>query len=309
MTRPLRSRSSPWIAILLVLAAGWAAHRPARAERSLYTRMAHADLVVKIRVVEGTLRLAECQVLRVLRGQYTGRTLFVAFRSDNMMRERWRDRIVFPEGSESILLLTPVVDADHRVKSADRFRLVEGFTGKIDLPREGARAQVQAVARLAQILDMSDIHEQWAAHRKLLREINPYLVEAGFEQVLKFRLGRPEMVPLLLRQMGSRHDRFRVAALQVVAQIFRRARRRGSLLGNEDQIVARILTVAIEDPVAAVRVEAIRALHAYGGHDVMAALREVARSDPSQDVRYQATISVYRLSHADPPPQESAVDH
>ncbi len=66
-------------------------------------------------------------------------------------------------------------------------------------------------------------------------------------------------------------------------------------------MVARLLTVAVEDPTASVRVAAVKALKAYGRPDIVAALEKVARDDPSQDVRYEATVSAYRLSRSEGP--------
>ena len=89
-------------------------------------------------------------------------------------------------------------------------------------------------------------------------------------------------------------------------QIFRKSRRDQAPLGNEDHVVARLLTVAMEDPAPAVRVAAVQALNAYGRPDVLAALQQVARDDPSQFVRYEATVSVYRLRREEGSPQAPA---
>ncbi|NIP92182.1 MAG: hypothetical protein GWO24_01400, partial [Akkermansiaceae bacterium] len=194
------------------------------------------------------------------------------FRSDNLNRENYRDVIRFEDGQESILLLEPVTDSLGMVKSPDRFRLVGRFHGKIDLPREGAEATIEAVRRLSDIQELADIHQIWDAHRQLILETNPLLVEAGFAQILKFRLGNAEMVPLILDFLDSRDDGFRRSALAVQAQIFERSQRRDEPLGNEDHVVARLLTVAVEDPTASVRVAAVKALKAYGRPDIVAAL-------------------------------------
>jgi len=266
------------------------------ATRTLYERLAYADLAVHVKVIDGSLRLAECQVLGVLKGSYRGEKLFVGFRGMADNPGYTGPRAAFPDGSESILLLMPSLDAEGQRHGWDRFRLVGGATGKIDLPNEGAPATLDAVRRLAAIQGLTDIHQIWAAQRQLIHENNPYLIEAGFAQILKFRLGNPEMVPTLLEYLDSRDDGFRQSALLVQAQIFRKSQTRGEPLGNEDHVVARLLTVTSEDPTPGVRVAAVQALHAYGRPDVVAALEQVAREDPSQDVRYEATVSAYRLS-------------
>lgn len=286
--------------MLFMLSALFEGSTPAQAEsRTLYERLAYADLAVHIRTVDGSLRLAECQVLEVLKGRLTQDTIFIAFRSDNLNRENFRDYLRFDDGKESVLLLEPVRDSLGNIKSADRFRLVGRFQGKIDLPQEGAQATIDAVRRLAAIQELSDIHQIWQAHRDLIHAANPLLVEAGFAQILKFRLGNAEMVPTILEFLNSRDDGFRRAALEVQAQIFRRSQRRDEPLGNEDHVVARLLTVAVEDPASEVRVAAVQALQAYGRPDVLAALQQLARNDPSQDVRYEATVAAYRLQRGD----------
>jgi hypothetical protein len=266
------------------------------ATRTMYERLAYAELAVHVRTIDGSLRLAECQVLGVLKGSYRGEKLFVSFRSIVDNPAGGGPRATFPDGDESILLLMPSVNAEGQPHGFDRFRLVGGIAGKIDLPKEGAPATINAVRRLASIQGLADIHQIWAAQRQLIHENNPYLIEAGFAQILKFRLGNPEMVPTLLEYLDSRDDGFRQAALQVQAQIFRKSQSRGEPLGNEDHVVARLLTVTSEDPTPGVRVAAVQALHAYGRPDIVAALEQVAREDPSQDVRYAATVSAYRLS-------------
>jgi hypothetical protein len=284
-----------WLGVLMALAPVFAAPAGAAA-RTLYERLAYADLAVHVRVIDGSLRLAECQVLAVLKGTYTGEKVFIGFRGIPDNPGYLGPRATFPDGSETILLLMPSLDTDGGRHGLNRFRLVGGATGKIDLPNEGAPATLDAVRRLAAIQGLTDIHQIWAAQRQLIHENNPYLIEAGFAQILKFRLGNAEMVPTLLEYLDSRDDGFRQAALQVQAQIFRKSQTRGEPLGNEDHVVARLLTVTSEDPTPDVRVAAVQALHAYGRPDVVAALEQVAREDPSQDVRYEATVSAYRLS-------------
>ncbi|MFQ5768189.1 MAG: HEAT repeat domain-containing protein [Acidobacteriota bacterium] len=281
--------------------AGWSV-----AGQSVYERMATADLVVRVRTIEGSLRLAECRVLEVLKGKYSRKQIFIAFRFDNMNRQHYRDRISFLDGQESILLLTPVLDAKLKVKAPDRFRLVGAFKGKIDLPPEGAEAFIRAFRRLGQILQMTDIHRIWNSHRALLSETNPYLVETGFAEVLKFRLGNAGMVPVLLDYLDSKHDPFRISALKVLAQILEHSRRHDEPLPGLDDLVARVLTSALEDPVSAIRVAAVQALEAYGERDIVEVLRQVAERDPSQDVRYEASVSVYRLNHND---MTSSLEH
>ena len=130
----LRTRSRRIILMTASALAGWLVVSPAGATQTVYERMAKADVVLWVQTVEGTLRLAECRVLEVLKGHHEGERIFVAFRGDNMNRERWRDRIVFEAGEQSVLLLRPALDTDLEVKAPDRFRLVSGFEGKIDLP-------------------------------------------------------------------------------------------------------------------------------------------------------------------------------
>lgn len=289
------------LALGLLLPAGLSA-----SPDTLYERLAYTDLVVHVRTLDGTLRLAECQVVEVLKGSYERDKLFIAFRADNTQRENFRDRIVFFDEQESILLLTPVRDSLGHPRAPNRFRLVGKLNGKIDLPQEGAQATIDAVRRLSAIQKLTDIHQTWAAYRLLLLETNPILVETGFAQILKFRLGNPELVPTLLEFLDSRDDRFRRAALEVQTQIFRKSRRDEEPLGNEDHVVARLLTVAMEDPTPLVRVAAVQALNAYGRPDVLAALQQVARDDPSQFVRYEATVSVYRLRREEGSAQKPA---
>jgi len=273
---------------------------------TVYERMARADLVIRARTVDGAMRFADCQVLEVLRGEYPTERIQIAFRLDNMLRVNWDDRIAFDDGVESILLLTPAIDAAGEPLGPDKYSLVGGFLGKIDLPPEGAEAYIQAFRRMGQILALPDIHAAWQAHRELLSEHNPYLIETGFHEVLKFRLGNEAMVPVLLDHLESRHDNFRGDALAVLAQIFESGHRHGARLDNEDHVVARILTAAISDDNPDVRVRAVQALQAFGRPEVLPPLRAVAKADPSQHVRYQASLSLYQMGQSAAPGAQPA---
>ena len=301
--RPLRR------AVAVVAGAALLSIAPAAAadavRLTVFERMARADLVIRARTLDGAMRFADCEVLEVVRGAYPSQRIQIAFRLDNMLRPNWDDRIVFDDGVESILLLAPAIDAAGAPLGPDKFSLVGGFFGKIDLPPEGAEAHIQAFRKMGEILGLTDIHAAWEAYRALLGETNPYLIETGFHEVLKFRLGNQAMVPVLLGHLESRHDAFRGDALGVLAQIFESGKRRGTRLDNEDHVVARILTAAITDDNPDVRVRAVRALQAFGRPEILPPLREVAKDDPSQHVRYQASLSLYQLGHGGPPAAEA----
>lgn len=302
---PARRGAAVVVAVLAVACLTGAA-LSAAVRLTVYERMARADLVIRARTVDGALRFADCEVLEVLRGSYPARRIQIAFRLDNMLRLNWDDRIAFDDGVESILLLSPALDAAGEPLGPDRYSLVGGFLGKIDLPPEGFEAYIQAFRRMGEILSLTDIHAAWQAHRELLREHNPYLIETGFNEVLKFRLGNQAMVPVLLDHLESRHDAFRADALAVLAQIFESGHRRGARLDNEDHVVACILTSAISDDNPDVRVRAVQALQAFGRPEILSPLRAVARTDPSQHVRYQASLSLYQMGQSTPPGAQPA---
>lgn len=274
--------------------AGTAAGRPGG--KTLYERLAFGRTVVIATCVEQG-RFAKVDVSEVLKGEAPEPQILIAYRLANLGRiDPSEGKIEFLVGARSILILSPDETEDGRVREANRFVLDGGDDGKIDIPDEGADALLQAARRMIDIQRLSDQEEQWQSHRDLLGEVNPLLVQAGFQEILKFRLGRPDMLPVLDRYLTHPRDEFRIGSLRVMAQILAAAERRGEKLDGMELVGGDLLAVLRADAAPDVRAEAVKTAALTRRSDLFEVFREAARSDPSQRVRYEAQVALRDMS-------------
>ena len=105
------------------------------AEPTLYERIALGPLIVH-GACGSIERRAQIDVKEVLKGAYPGSQLWVSYKTENFNRSPGSPRIEFQKDEESILVLEPERDGKRRIKAPDRFVLVSGPQGKIDLPAE-----------------------------------------------------------------------------------------------------------------------------------------------------------------------------
>lgn len=266
-------------------------------EPTLYERLALGPLVVLGRC-QLAGRRASIDVRELFKGSYSEPRLLVSYRADNYNRAPGSAKIEFVPGVESVLILTPETDEDGRTKASNRFTLGGGARGKIELPAEGAAALIEAVRRIAVIQTLEDQSAVWDAQRALLEETNPLLVRAGFEEVLKFRLGEESLVPVLLGHLSGPRPEFRSLALKVIGQMFAAWRRRELVPPSGDLLVREALSHANTDDTTEVRAEAVRTLRETRRSDLQEAYSGLASRDPSQTVRYEAEIALLELRAA-----------
>jgi hypothetical protein len=287
------------MAICLMLALAVPAPRALGAEPTLYERIARGTVIVHGRCQESGRR-AGVGVVEALRGSVPADRIWVTFRLENLNRLPGSPKVEFVVGTESILIVEAETDEAGRAKGADRYVLVEGARSKIDLPSEGAPALIDAVRRIIAIQALKDQNETWEAHRALLAEKNPHLVRTGFEEVLKFRLGREDLVVPLLGHLSGPSPEFRSLSLRVIGQIFATGRRTGVEIPSSALLASEALARARGDQEAPVRVEAVRALRKLGRSTLVDPLRGIAGSDPSQMVRYEAEVALREVQGDEP---------
>jgi hypothetical protein len=295
---PGRLGAGPLLAAALLFAAAAAARADIK-PLTLWDRTYRAELVARVSVLDGDDRLAKMAVLEVIKGDYDREVLKIVFRAHNLAREPWEERIVFEKGQELILFLNRFTQ-DGVPQEPDEFTLVRGFQGKVDVPPEGADAFLAAVRRFAAIQKERSQLLIWEAAKGLLREDNPYLVEAGFEQVLKFRLADEALVPVLLQHLDGPSVPFREQSARCLGQVFEETRRADDVLETEDHVRDLLVHTAMSDQSPSVRVEAIRALEAKWDAALVPSFRRIAGSDPSQAVRYEAERAIYRIENGAP---------
>lgn len=270
---------------------------------SLWKKTYQASLVVRVTVLDGDNRMAVLEVNEVIKGQYDREQLKVVFRAVNWSRDLWEDRIVFPESAPLVLFLRPFIKKG-KVNARDQFELVGGYHGIENVPPEGNEAYLQAIRRFVTIQSLQSQLAIWEQARALLKEDNPYLVQAGFDQVLRFRLANEALVPVLLEHMDDPSVGFRTQSVQCLGDVLKDARRDDKVLMGEDHLRDLLLFTATNDTSVSVRVEAIRALEAGGDIKLVPTFRRIAREDPSQAVRYQAERTLFEIQGGAKPAQK-----
>jgi len=291
MCRPGRVFGLALVCLLAAIPLLWGEVSPA----SLWEKTYRAELVARVTVLDGDNRLAVMAVEEVIKGDYNREQLKIVFRARNLDRDRWEEKIVFEPGSHLILFLTPYLK-DGMVQASDQFSLVRGFQGRTEVPPEGTDAFLGAIRRFARIQSLDSQLAIWDAARDLLKEDNPHLVEAGFQQVEKVRLADEELIPDFLRHLESPNVPFRASAARCLGQVFAASRDPEEVLETEDHVRDLLLHRAMNDDDSAVRVESIKALAARWDANLVPSFRQISQEDPSQDVRYEAEKSILQLT-------------
>jgi hypothetical protein len=143
---------------------------------------------------------------------------------------------------------------------------------------------------------MKNQMDVWTAQRELLREVNPILVTAGFEEILKFHLGDESVG--LAAAVAPRRDRAPNSGSRPArcsARCSGRAAARERTFPSGDLLTSEALARASGDESPEVRAEAVRALRELRSKDLLDPLARIASNDPSQNVRYEAQLGVMEL--------------
>ena len=291
-------RSAPWRLGLLVLLLG-ALGAESRASDldsepgqalNLFQRVARADLVVHVRVHDGSLRFALVDVLEALKGDPPAQRLRVAFRDYNFYRKPGAEPIIFPNGQQEVLFLVKYDQVRRKEKNKDIYELFPGAEGRITVPEEGSAMILEAVRRLAGLAGKDPV-AQIDGLTSLLESDNPVLLGAALDEVRRLRVADASLYGRLVALLRSPAPGVRGRALRLVAEVF--ASTGGD--GRDDQpdqggvALAAVLERARNDPNEDVRVEAVAALAAWPvRRQVEEDLKAIAALDPAQAVRYEA---------------------
>lgn len=268
---------------------------------NLYELTARSDLVVAARVVAGSLKLAQVEVVEVFRGDAKqGQRLQIAFRDLNSTLGK-ADRIVFGDMEKDLLFLVPELNYEGRRKGPDRFTLVRGRFGKFTLPREGEDVYLEAVREFARLASLKDHRLLFGELKDLLKSRNPILVDAGLEEVARLQLMDHRMVPVAMHFLQDPSPKRRVGALQLLGGFLGTVKERPASPELQDSVLPPLQAMARNDPQEAVRVAAVEALGKWQGDAPLETLREIAEQDPAQAVRYQAKLELFRRAEEEKP--------
>lgn len=297
--------------LVLAAAAGGTLHAEVR-PLTFYQKTARAALVVRARARDDSTRRPVLDVLHVFKGQWSRPTLtIVPFRRDSVLDRPWLHPAVFLKGHEYILFLVPWharSDEDDFLNSGSRhdadggeealFQVLNADQGVLDLPPEGAEAVTGALETFNGILGLRQYDRQSEALRGLLHASNPYLVEAGLEEVARFGLAQDDDREPLLALLSSPREDFRQGAVEILGQMGEGARRQGRSLPDSGRIRDHLVATAMKDRSPEVRAEAARALGRFGDPSAREVLRKMSREDPDQEVRYRAEIALAEMQGA-----------
>jgi hypothetical protein len=271
----------------MLLAAGAAG---AASSMNLHEWMGVAPIVVSATVSGGDGRFPLVTVAQVFRGELdVSTTLQVDLRLANRERGETRSPLRLEQGGTYLFLLERASDTPSEGRT--RHRLVRGVDGARPVPAEGARALLEAVATLARIQDRRDEFAAWNSFREMLEDPNPILLEIALDQHLKFRRGGVELVGYLRPLLDHPRPDLRRRAATLLGAVVER--QQGKDLPDADGLRLELVGRARRDSSSEVREAAAVAVAAFDDPMAFQVLREIAREDPEQAVRYAAERLLY----------------
>jgi hypothetical protein len=259
---------------------------------SLYQKTGRAPLVVWGTVADGEHMKAVIRTHEVVKcdiPQRPGESFLLAFRLDSFLREPWQDKITFKTGEEVVLFLRKFTKEDGDQPEKDLYTLMWGAEGKFSLPPEGAQAYVEAIRVFEAILTEPDPDRQEEMLIEGIKDENPFIVEAAFEEMLRQYIGGIDLIPDLIEYFDNPRESFRILAMRLMTQVLDSAAIADREIPERPQLANRIRGRAALDEAAGFRVEAVKALAILGGDESRALLERLSKEDPSQDVRFEAS--------------------
>jgi hypothetical protein len=179
-------------------------------------------------------------------------------------------------------------------KGGDRYTLTRGRFGRFTLPREGEGIYLEAVREFAQLVALKDHVELFKRLKGLLHSPNPILVDAGLNEVWKLDLMESGLVPVVMSYYRDPAPKRRIAALKLMGRLFAKMGERERSPDFQAGTLPPLIAMARNDLDETVRVAAVDSLGAWGGPAVSETLREIAKQDAAQAVRYEAQLILLR---------------
>jgi hypothetical protein len=259
----------------------------AAAPLDLYDWLGVAPIVVEARVLGVHGRFTEVAATSVLRGEMpAGTRLLVDVGEANAARSESQRPLRLEEGDEYLLLLQA---APARGRNRDRqpsYTLTRGIDGARPLPGEGRPALMEAVRQLVAVQDRHDDLEVWNALRAMLEDPNPILVQTALRHHLKYHRGERELLPSLQILLDHPRPDVRAGSAELIGQILERSG--ADSFAGPAELLSTLYGCARRDPDSTVRAAATASLRGVEGHGSDEVLREIAREDSDQSVRYEA---------------------
>jgi len=301
-TRPGRARATLAGALAAIVIAGsfpcLAQMGPPPEPLNLFQLIARSDLVVLVRVRDGSLKYAMVDLVEAFKGTPPALKLRIAFRDFNFTRGPGEEPIVFPAGQQEVLFLVPY-KTPRRKKDVEKFKdlftLYKGRQGRMTLPAEGPGIVLDAIRGLTGVSKL-DAASQIETLRRLLDTSNPILLEVSLTEIERLRAADARLLPKLVSFLTSPSPALKTRALRLIAQVF------GSGHATDDEALdearaalAAVLERARNDSIESVRVQAVAAVAEWPKRrDVEGDLQAIAGTDRAQAVRYEAEKALFR---------------
>lgn len=260
-------------------------------ELTLFQRTGRAKVVVWGKVVNHDNQKAVIRTIELIKCSLPDpppETFRIAFRLESFTRERWEEKITFVDGEEVILFLKRPERRNNDKIPPDLYNLLGGARGRFTLPPEGGQAYVKAIQFFESVATEQDIDRQDALLISGIKNENPYIVIASFEEMLRSGIGGLDLIPDLLEFFDNPRDDFRVLAMRHMQMILTDAQVADRTIERKEDLADRIRGRAVLDTSADFRVEAVKVLGLLGGDESRVLLERLAKEDPAQAVRYEA---------------------
>ncbi|MEW5807805.1 MAG: HEAT repeat domain-containing protein [Acidobacteriota bacterium] len=263
-------------------------------KQSLYEKVAVAELIVLSTIVVDDAKYVLATIDEILKGTYQEESIQVSFRKENFESKPGEDKITFRTGERAVLFLEPAKRSSGKVKKKI-FTLIGRAEGKLSVSEESITLLLDAIKRFVRIQALKNQLQIWDEHKKLLEEKNHFMVEAGLQEIVKFRTADPNIIPQILEFSRGNTPRFRLYSMLILRQLFEGEANGKTRIEGREEIVRTLREKARRDEDPSVRIEAIRAIKTVGTEDDIDLLETISRTDKSQDVRYEAQKVLYEM--------------
>jgi len=257
----------------------------------LYQMAVESDSTV-LATVKQLTRYAVLEVEEVYGGRFRAAELRVMYQAKSWERRLdGLNSIRFRTG-ERYLLFLRYHRAHDEVVAEDLFELMDADWGRVKLEPEGGALYIEAMRLLMGAATRPEMEQRQAVLVGLLGSPNHLAAASAMGQAYRQRLGSAEQIPVLLAQMDRGIAGLQLGALKIL-------RRLGPTL--PENLDRNALAEAIHrrigwngsDP-AGLRVQAVKTLRALGPAAIPK-LKQVARADVDQNIRYEAAVALLGL--------------
>jgi len=254
----------------------------------LYQMAVESDSTVLTTVKELT-RFAVMQVNEIYGGRFRSPELRVMYQAKSWERRLDGYSSIRFRPGENYLLFLSYHREHEQVMAEDLFELTDADWGRVKLEAEGGTLYIEAMRLLMGAATRPEVEERQAVLIGLLASPNQLAAASAMNQAYRRRLGSVKQIPVLLAQMDRGIAGLKLGAAKIIRRLA------PTLPDNLDRgALAEAFHGRIGwdggDP-AALRRESVNTLLAIGPA-ALPQLKQVARSDADQNIRYQAAVAL-----------------